>query len=265
MRAVLSFLRESVAASTTAMTKAYGLAESGKRSNMTGIPARTEVVCVHQKRGSALSKAGICSTIALCVGLSAHVAADDWPAPQVREVFSANRSYFVRITPGESWGETWGFAGQKVGRHAQAQFFGEQPDKSYRLEATVDLPNPVAPVDFFVSNKGDLVTVDNWHNRGYGAVLVLVHFDGKLVKAYKLTDLFTKKEIDTFSQSVSSILWHKGATFVNEEQNIFYMGYREAPDYRELILKLKDGSVTMCARPPLIQQKSPRCWSPPGS
>jgi hypothetical protein len=215
------------------------------------------------KRGSALIRAGIFSTIALCLGLSTHVVADDWPAPQVREVFSANRSYFIRITPGESWGETWGFAGQKVGKHAQAQFFSEQPDKSYRLEGTIDLPNPVAPVDFFVSNKGDLVTVDNWHNRGYGAVLVLVHSNGKLVKAYKLADLFPKKEIDSFSQSVSSILWHKGPTFINEEQNIFYMGYREPPDYRELILKLKDGSVTLCARPPLIQQKGPRCWSPP--
>jgi hypothetical protein len=39
------------------------------------------------------------------------------------EVFSQNRQYFVRITPGESWGETWGFAGAKIGRHAQAALF----------------------------------------------------------------------------------------------------------------------------------------------
>jgi len=29
---------------------------------------------------------------------------DEWPSPQVREVFSKARSYFVRVTPGQSWG-----------------------------------------------------------------------------------------------------------------------------------------------------------------
>jgi hypothetical protein len=53
----------------------------------------------------------------------------------------------------------------------------------------------VAPVDFFVSNTGEFVTLDNWNNRGYGAVLVLYRADGKLVRSYKLSDLFTKKEI----------------------------------------------------------------------
>src|SRR5262249_901190 len=145
--------------------------------------------------------------------------------------------------------------------HAIAAFFRAQTDRGYRLEKEVELLNPVAPVDFFVSNTGELVTLDNWHNVGYGRVLTLYHPDGKLVKAYRLVDLFTKDEVDSFSHSVSSIWWHKGPTYIDENQRIFYLGYREAPDYRELILKLDDGSVTLCANTPQNSAKA-HCWSP---
>ena len=85
----------------------------------------------------------IFSIIALQLCLSAHLVADDWPGPLIREVFSPDRQYFVRITPGESWGETYGFKGAKIGKHAEAAFFREQADKGYRLERTIDLPNPL--------------------------------------------------------------------------------------------------------------------------
>lgn len=198
----------------------------------------------------------VSAIVLLCVSLAGFLLADDWPGAQVREVFSQNRQYFVRIKPGESWGETWGFAGAKIGKHAEAAFFHEQADKGYRLERTIELLNPVAPVDF-VSNGGDLVTLDNWHNRGFGAVLVLYHADGKLVKAYKLVDLFPKAELDLFPQSVSSIMWHAGPMYIDEDQETFYMGYRESPDYRDLSLNLANGSIRLC--------RSPRyhCWTPP--
>ena len=173
--------------------------------------------------------------------------ADDWAGPAVREVFSANREYFVRVVPGESVGETWGFRGAKIGKHATAEFYRRQADRSYRLEHEVELPNPVAPVDFFVSNAGDLVTLDNWHNVGYGIVLALYRQNGHLVEGYRLADLFSKSEIDSFPPSESSIWWHKGPTYISESAGTFYMGYRDAPDYRELILSLQNGSVRLCA------------------
>jgi hypothetical protein len=182
--------------------------------------------------------------------MSQYLLADDWAAPQVKEVFSKNREYFVRITPGESLGETRGFAGAKIGKHAHAEFFRVQADRGYRLEREIDLLNPIAPADFLVSNAGDLVTLDNWHNQGYGAVLALYHADGKLVKAYKLSDLFPKNEIDSFPESISSIWWHKGPTYIDVGQKTFYMGYHESPDYRDLILNLGDGSVRLCASNP---------------
>ena len=175
----------------------------------------------------------------------------------MREIFSADRRYFVRVTPGESWGETWGFKGAKVGKHAEASFFREQPDKGYRLERTIELPNPVAPVEVFVSNNGDLVTLDNWHNEGIGAVLVLYHSDGKLVRAYQLADIFSRMEIDRFPTSVSSIWWHKGPVYIEQGQKEFYMGYQESPDYRDLILDLSNGSLRLCASLP-----TDHCWSP---
>jgi len=112
-------------------------------------------------------------------------------------------------------------------------------------------------VAVYVSNHGDLVTLDNWHNEGYGAVLVLYHWDGKIVKSYQLADLFSKKEIDSFPMSVSSIWWHKGPTYIKEDNKDFYMGYREPPDYSELILSLSNGAVRLCATLPKYH-----CWTP---
>lgn len=197
-----------------------------------------------------MPKLPIAAALLLGLGLASSLRADDWPGPTVREVFSKDRGYFVRVTPGESYGETWGFKGATVGKHATAAFFRVQADRGYRLEREIELVNPVAPVEFFVSNAGDLVTLDNWHNVGYGVILAIYRGDGKLTAAYRLADLFDKGEIEAFSQSVSSIWWHKGPAYMNEDQKTFYMGYRESPDYRELVLKLADGSVRLCASAP---------------
>ena len=96
-----------------------------------------------------LSRSAVVAAVVLGLILPAHLCADDWPGAQVREVFSRDRQYFVRITPGDSWGETWGFAAAKKGKHARADFFRQQSDKGYRLQQSIDLLNPVAPVDFF--------------------------------------------------------------------------------------------------------------------
>ena len=133
-------------------------------------------------------------------------------------------------------------------------FFANSPT-NYQLQREIDLLNPVAPVDFFVSNAGELVTLDNLHNRGYGAALVLYRPNGELVTSYKLSNLFTQKEIASFPMSVSSITWHNGPTYIGVDQKTFYMGYHEPPDYRELIPNLASGSVRFCASIPKY-----RCW-----
>jgi hypothetical protein len=180
---------------------------------------------------------------ALLCAFAAPAQADSWANPQVREVFSASRDHFVRVIPGNSIGDTVGFAGAEKGEYASAEFYQRQADRSYRLMATAKLLNPVAPVDIFVSNAGQLVTVDNWHNRGYGKVLALYDTEGKPVKAYALTDLFLKSEIDTYPHSVSSIAWHTGPVYINQDQRTLYLMIASG---RDLILGLQTGRYAYC-------------------
>ena len=179
----------------------------------------------------------------LALGLASPAHADSWANPVVREIFSANRDHFVRVTPGASWGDTMGFAGAPKGEFATAEWYRRQADKSYRLMHTATLLNPVAPVDVFVSNDGRLVTVDNWHNRGYGKVLAVYDPAGELVKAYALTDLFAKDEIDSSPRSVSSIAWHQGPVYLNQDQRTLYLMVASG---RDIVLGLESGRYAYC-------------------
>jgi hypothetical protein len=147
--------------------------------------------------------------LALSLAMLPLAKADDWPSPVIREVFSPSRAYFVRVIPGKSIGDTVGFSGAAKGPYATAEFYRQEKDRSYRLTATASLLNPVAPVDFFVTDKGSLITLDNWHNLGYGKVVAFYTAEGKPVRAYELSDLFSKTEIDAMGHSESSIEWRK--------------------------------------------------------
>jgi hypothetical protein len=203
-----------------------------------GSPYKVGEVCDPPLRYRAL-----CLLFAILFTLAVPARADDWPAPQVREVFSASRDHFVRVTPGKSIGDTVGFAGASKGQYATAEYYRRQGDKSYKLMQTATLLNPVAPVDVFVSNDGRLVTVDNWHNRGYGKVLALHDAGGKLVKAYALADLFSKAEIDAYPHSVSSIHWHDGPVYLNQDQRTLYLMIASG---RDLVLGLESGRYAHC-------------------
>ena len=169
--------------------------------------------------------------------------ADSWARPKVKEVFSESREYFVRVTPGESLGDTWGFAGQKKGRYAAAQFYRRAPDRSYQLVAEASLLNPVAPVEFFVANNGHLATLDNWHNVGYGKVIAIYDARGKAIRAYELTELFEAKEIDSFPHSVSSIHWRKGAFYLRQDQSTLLVTVRDGADF---LFGLESGAFEYC-------------------
>ena len=182
--------------------------------------------------------------LAVSIGLIATAArADSWAGPQVREIFSASRDHFVRITPGDNLAALVGFGGSAKGKNAIAEYYRRHPDRSYRLEHTANLLNPVAPVDVFVSNDGRLVTVDNWHNRGYGDVLAVYGADGGLVKSYALEDLFPKAEIDAFPHSVSSRHWHKGPVYLNKDQRTLYM---MVTDGHDIVLGVETGRFAYC-------------------
>jgi hypothetical protein len=111
--------------------------------------------------------------------------------------------------PGKSFGDTVGFSGTAKGPFATAEFYRLEKDRSYRLAAAASLLNPVAPAEFFVTDRGFLITLDNWHNIGYGKVVALYTPEGEPIRAYELSDLFTSGEIEGFDHSVSSIQWRK--------------------------------------------------------
>src|SRR3989441_3601695 len=130
--------------------------------------------------------------VTLALGATA-VFADDWPGPRTVSVFSEDGGRFVRLVPGTSVGETVGFAGAPKGAPARGEFYVRQGDRSYRLVADVALANPVAPVQALVSNTGHLITFDNWHNAGYGAVVAIYDPSGRLVRTWPLEDLYHAK------------------------------------------------------------------------
>ncbi len=166
----------------------------------------------------------LASIAALLLGCGETILfADDWPSPQIRETFSATRSHFVRVTPGESWGDTFGFAGSPAGPYSQAEFYQRREDGAYAPVASVRLVNPVAPVDFFVTDRGSLATLDNWHNRGYGKVFALYSAVGALIQSYELADLFSKEELERFEHSVSSIMWHTGPSYLQADQGSLFV------------------------------------------
>ena len=147
----------------------------------------------------------------LVVLLSPPAFADDWPGPRVGNVFSADGAHFVRIIPGASIGETAGFAGAPKGAYARAEFYTRQADQSYRRMADVRLKNPVAPVDALVSNSGYLITLDNWHNAGYGQVVAIYGPRGAVIATHELEQLYPAERLAQLPSSVSSRWWRCSA------------------------------------------------------
>jgi hypothetical protein len=173
-----------------------------------------------------------------------RVHADDWPAAQIKEVFSKSREWFVRVTPGNSLGELVGFAGAPKGKRATATFYQLSPDRSYRLRAEMTLPNPVAPVLFLVTDRGYLFTLDNWHNMGHGKALASYAPDGRTILAAELADVFSKDEIQYFRRSVSSIWWRTDTVYVREGQQSAYVALDDKGT--ELIVEVETGRWQFC-------------------
>jgi hypothetical protein len=133
--------------------------------------------------------------------------ADDWPGPRVFAAFSESGRFFVRIVPGESVGDTVGFAGAPKGRYATALLYALQADRGYRLQHEITLANPVSPLSALVADDGAFITFDNWHNVGFGQVVAIYAPTGRLVRGWELTDLYARDKVDTIPRSVSSRSW----------------------------------------------------------
>jgi hypothetical protein len=134
--------------------------------------------------------------------------ADQWISPTESGAISLDGRVIVRVVPGESWGEVEGFKGAPTGKHAMARFYRlDEAGAAFVQYREQELLNPVRPVAFAVADDGTLATIDNWHNAGYGPVLVVYAPSGEIVKSYELKDLYSEEQIRQFPMSVSSIWW----------------------------------------------------------
>jgi hypothetical protein len=138
---------------------------------------------------------------------ASNVHADDWPSVQTVAITSPNGEIVVRIVPGTDMSAVVGFAGAAKGEPARALFYRLKGDDKFVLYQQVKLLNPVAPVLSLVANSGELVTLDNWHNLGYGKILAHYGADGKVRRSYKLAQIYPAADIRKLSLSVSSIYW----------------------------------------------------------
>jgi hypothetical protein len=177
-----------------------------------------------------------------CLALQASLLlADEWPGPKQTQAFSDDGERFVRILPGESIGDTVGFAGSAKGRYARAELYQRQPDRSYKLISEIELVNPVAPVEAMLSNSGALITFDNWHNAGYGKVIAIYSAAGKRLAAKELEDLYSAEHIAAVPASVSSRWWRcrpLGWSDPAEQTQVFVHEFRGG----YFVFDLTDGS-----------------------
>lgn len=168
--------------------------------------------------------------------------ADSWAGARPVSIFSADGSHFVRITPGDSIGELAGFAGAQKGVHARGEFYVRRANASYERIADVRLRNPVAPVEVIVTNNGSMITLDNWHNAGYGEVLVVYDSRGKVIRSYRLEDLYEPPVVASVPATTSSRWWRCRVTgFVDpgHERELYIGEFRGG----EFVLTVATGAI----------------------
>ncbi len=149
--------------------------------------------------------AAICCIVLL---VPIQLRGDSWAAATPIAVASPDGDRLVRVEPGDSLGDTVGFAGANKGSFARATYyFRNEAEDTYNPIRSIDLKNPISPVDVHLNNAGVLVTLDNWHNMGYGSVIVIFDRDGRLLKSYELEDIYSENRINEILHSVSSRWW----------------------------------------------------------
>ena len=134
---------------------------------------------------------------------------------------SKNTDWIVRVTPGNSIGDVYGFSGSPKGPYAEASLLHFDSSKgSYTLQTKYRTENAVSPVDVLVTNEGWLIALDNWHNYGIGAVLATYDANGKLIQSLTLSDIFDADQAKELDHSVSSIWWRCGRPMLEDFENV---------------------------------------------
>lgn len=188
----------------------------------------------------------------LAVGVVFAAKSDEWPAFVSKTAVSENGQLLVRVDPGDSLGDVYGFAGETKGSYATGHlyYYSDSTD-SYRKLREVALANPIGPVDVLVNNDGWIVTLDNWHNMGYGEIIVVYDNAGVKRQSYTLDGIYGAEAESKFERSVSSIWWRCGALspIVNGERLVLWdaLGGRLTVEFAQGELEYSETAKT-CPR-----------------
>lgn len=134
--------------------------------------------------------------------------ADSWLPPSITAHASPTGLWVVRVTPGSDKGTVFGFGGDPRGPAAKAVLHRLRADGNYTRHKEFQLLNPVAPVFAAITDSGELITLDNWHNMGIGQSVVAIYSpEGGIVRSLGLMDIYSPAELEKFRMTVSSIWW----------------------------------------------------------
>ena len=169
---------------------------------------------------------------------------DSWMLPRLVTVWSPSSNYVAQVTTG-SGGYFGDYERAITNRERNASAIVSRcPAPSItNVVWSGKLINPVAPVEVYVSDGGYLVTMDNWHEVGYGAVVAIYNPTGRLLRHWSLQELFKPEELLRLTHSVSSIWWHSAkAYFVGgTETNALVV----PAVGKEFVFGLTDGTLLM--------------------
>jgi TonB family protein len=185
---------------------------------------------------------------------STMVTADSWALPQNKKYYSSNKKFCFEVVPKRLESQLKYFEDKVAGRlnagvprgqkdNQPKGIFYVQVGKDYSKLTEFPLINEVSPTSALVSNDGKyVVTFDNWHSVGYGPdVVVIYRADGTLVKQFGLSDLFTERDIEKFSRSVSSIWW--GGDHHIDDEGVLHLKAKAQDHIRELTIDLATGRL----------------------
>ena len=146
-------------------------------------------------------------TFLLLCGLlwpAAH--ADSWAPATVLAKSSGDGQFVVRVVPGKSMGDVFGYGGQPKGPYARAEWHRFNGTTYEKVRETT-LLNPIAPITIEVTNQGVLVAIDNWHNLGIGNAVVIYSPNGQVFRKYNLLELYSMSDVEKIDRTVSSLHW----------------------------------------------------------
>jgi hypothetical protein len=200
--------------------------------------------------------------ILFVIGPLASMQADSWSLPKKEKYYSANKKYYLEVTPKKLESQLKYFEDKVEGREnagalkeiknnrARGAFYARSAVIGYSKKSQFPLLNEVSPVSALVSNNGAyFVTFDNWHSVGYGDnVVVIYQSNGDLIKKFALDELLTKSDIETLPRSVSSIHW-EGEHYIDEARGLLVLrvvapgkrSWEDGATFHELKIELATG------------------------